>query len=111
MAGDALSQDNPLDLSIRALRVLIAVDEAGTMAKVAERLGASPAAVSQQIDNLEALARTRLLDRSERPIRPTPAGALLLGHAREVLMAVSEAHAQMMEPRLSSLPHLENPDG
>ena len=78
-----MSQDGPLDLSIRALRVLVAVDEAGTMAKPAERLGASPAAVSQQIANREALARTRLLDRSERPIRPTPAGALLLGHASE----------------------------
>ncbi len=99
-------QENPLDLSIRALRVLVAVDEAGTMAKAAERLGASPAAVSQQIANLEAFARTRLLDRSERPIRPTPAGALLLSHARKVLMAVSEAQAQMMELKLSSLPQL-----
>lgn len=53
-----MSQDNPLDFSIRALRVLVAVDEAGTMAKAAERLGASPAAVSQQIANLEALARS-----------------------------------------------------
>ncbi len=95
-----------MDLSIRALRVLVAVDEAGTMAKAAERLGASPAAVSQQIANLEAFARTQLLDRSERPIRPTPAGALLLSHARKVLMAVSEAQAQMMELKLSSLPQL-----
>ncbi|WP_282606107.1 LysR family transcriptional regulator [Pelagibius sp. Alg239-R121] len=101
-----MTQENPLDLSIRALRVLVAVDEAGTMAKAAERLGASPAAVSQQIANLEAFARTTLLDRSERPIRPTPAGALLLSHARKVLMAVSEAQAQMMELNLSSLPQL-----
>ncbi len=76
------------------------------MAKAAQRLGASPAAVSQQIANLEAFARTTLLDRSERPIRPTPAGALMLSHARKVLMAVSEAQAQMMELNLSSLPQL-----
>ena len=76
------------------------------MAKAAQRLGASPAAVSQQIANLEAVARTTLLDRSERPIRPTPAGALMLSHARKVLMAVSEAQAQMMELNLSSLPQL-----
>ena len=96
----------PQELSLRALRVLIAVDEAGSMARAAERLGATPAAVSQQIANLEAFARTRLLDRAERPIRPTPAGALLLSHARRVLMAVAEAQAQMMELNLSSLPQL-----
>lgn len=104
--GLPLAQENPLDLSVRALRVLVAVDEAGSMAKAAERLNASPAAVSQQISNLEAFARTTLLDRSERPIRPTPAGALLLSHARKVLMAISEAQAQMMELNLSSLPQL-----
>lgn len=76
------------------------------MAKAAERLGSSPAAVSQQISNLETFARTTLLDRGERPIRPTPAGALLLRHARKVLMAVAEAQAQMMELNLSSLPQL-----
>ncbi len=101
-----MTQESSLDLSVRALRVLVAVDEAGSMAKAAERLGASPAAVSQQISNLEAFARTTLLDRGERPIRPTPAGALLLSHARKVLMAISEAQAQMMELNLSSLPQL-----
>ncbi|NIA69346.1 LysR family transcriptional regulator [Pelagibius litoralis] len=101
-----VNPDGPLDVSIRALRVLVAVDEAGSMARAAERLGASAAAVSQQIANLESFARTRLLDRSERPIRPTPAGALLLSHARKVLMAVAEAQAQMMELNLSSLPQL-----
>ncbi len=101
-----MAQESPLDLSVRALRVLVAVDEAGSMAKAAERLGASPAAVSQQISNLEAFARTTLLDRSERPIRPTPAGALLLSHARKVLLSISEAQAQMMELNLSSLPQL-----
>ena len=96
----------PPDLSLRALRVLIAVDEAGSMARAAERLGATPAAISQQIATLEAFARTRLLDRSERPIRPTPAGALLLSHARKVLMAVADVQAEMMELNLSSLPQL-----
>ena len=101
-----MDTESPLDLSIRSLRVLVAVDEAGSMAKAAERLGSSPAAVSQQIANLESFARTTLLDRSERPVRPTPAGALLLSHARKVLMAVAEAQAQMMELNLSSLPQL-----
>lgn len=96
----------PQELSLRALRVLIAVDEAGSMTKAAERLGATPAAISQQIANLEAFARTPLLDRSERPIRPTPAGILLLSHARQVVMAVAEAQAKLMELNLSSLPQL-----
>lgn len=102
----AMDPEAPLDVSLKALRVLVAVDETGSMAKAAERLGASAAAVSQQIANLEGFARTRLLDRSERPIRPTPAGALMLSHARKVLMAVAEAQAQMMELNLSSLPQL-----
>ncbi|WP_299392559.1 LysR family transcriptional regulator [Pelagibius sp.] len=101
-----MTQDHPQELSIRALRVLVAVDEGGSMAKAAERLGASPAAISQQITNLEAFAGTMLLDRSERPLRPTPAGALMLSHARKVLMAVADAQAQMMELNLAALPQL-----
>jgi len=53
----------------------------------AEELGYSQSAVSQQIADLERIARTRVFDRfpGPRPVELTEAGRVLLGHARPVL--------------------------
>lgn len=104
-ATENQSQD-PADLSLRALRVFVAVQEAGSMAVAAEQLGASASAVSQQISNLERSVGARLFDRAARPIALTPAGALLCSHAHRILEAVGEARSELMELNLSSLPAL-----
>lgn len=92
--------------SLRSLQVFMAVEEAGSMAAAAERLSASPSAISQQITNLEAEIGTRLFDRAARPIALTPAGLRLRHHAQRILEAVSDARADLMELNLSSLPTL-----
>jgi DNA-binding transcriptional LysR family regulator len=53
----------------------------------AEELGYSQSAVSQQIADLERIARTRVFDRfpGPRPVELTEAGRVLLAHARPVL--------------------------
>lgn len=73
----------PLDL--RALQVLVTVCESGNMTAAAKALGITQSAVSQHIQQLEEFVGTRLLDRTMRPIRPTPAGAVLAERGRRML--------------------------
>ena len=65
-------------LKLHDMRVLIAVVEAGSMHKAAERLRTSQPAISRSISDLEQSIGVRLLDRSPRGIRPTPYGRVLV---------------------------------
>jgi DNA-binding transcriptional LysR family regulator len=67
-------------LKLHDMRVLIAVAEAGSMHKAAERLGTSQPAISRAIADLEHTVGSRLLDRSPRGIEPTPYGRVLIKH-------------------------------
>ena len=81
------------DLSAKHLLALRAVAEEGTFGRAAERLGFTQSAISQQVATLEALVGQSLFDRPAGPSRPqlTPAGELLLEHARAVLDQIEEA--------------------
>ena len=94
------------DFTLRALRMFVAVEEAGSMALAAERLNASPSAISQQITGLEKITGVALFDRKQRPMSLTPAGQLLSRHARRILDAVSDAKAELSEMNLRALPRL-----
>lgn len=86
-----------MDLEIRHLQALVAVAETGTFGKAAEALGYTQSAVSQQIAALEKAAGTPMFDRpgGPRPVRLTPAGAVLLEHAHTVLAALRTAAADI----------------
>lgn len=66
---------------LNALKVFLAVSTCGNMTTAAKRLGLTQSAVSQSIRQLEDNLGTVLLDRSERPLRPTAAGTVLQRHA------------------------------
>ena len=68
-----------------SLRLFVAVMDTGTIAAAAEREHIAPSAVSKRLSDLEYGVRTRLLERSNRGIEPTPAGLELLSLARSVL--------------------------
>jgi DNA-binding transcriptional LysR family regulator len=81
---------NPNGLRGLELRHLVAFDAVArnrSFSAAAEELGYSQSAVSQQIADLERIARTRVFDRfpGPRPVELTEAGRVLLGHARPVL--------------------------
>ena len=80
-------------LELRHLDALRAVVEEGTFARAADVLGFTQSAVSQQIGALERIVGERLFDRpgGPRPVRLTPAGRLLLTHARAILDRVEAA--------------------
>jgi DNA-binding transcriptional LysR family regulator len=72
-----------LDLSF--LRSFVAVAEKGSMTAAAEAVHVTQSALSLQIRKLEEAAGTALLERHARGVRVTPAGEVLLKHARRAL--------------------------
>jgi DNA-binding transcriptional LysR family regulator len=74
-----------LSWNARPLRTLEAVARLGSVSAAAVELGYTQSAASQQLAALEREAGVSLIERGVRPLRPTPAGALVLGHARAVL--------------------------
>src|SRR6266545_4101590 len=74
-------------LELRHLVAFDAVARNRSFSAAAEELGYSQSAVSQQIADLERIARTRVFDRfpGPRPVELTEAGRVLLAHARPVL--------------------------
>jgi DNA-binding transcriptional LysR family regulator len=84
-------------IELRHLMALVAVAENGTFSRAADALGYTQSAVSQQIATLERIVGTPLFDRpgGPRPALLTPAGEVLLGHARAILARVNAAAADL----------------
>ena len=66
----------------------------GSISAAASVLGYTQSAVSQQLAALERAAGTPLVDRAQRPLRPTRAGERLRPHAERVLAAIAGAEAE-----------------
>ncbi|MBD0843633.1 LysR family transcriptional regulator [Streptomyces sp. TRM68416] len=77
------------------LAALVAVAEAGSITRAAERLGYTPPALSQQLAKLEREAGTTLLVRHHRGTRLTGAGELLVARARRVLDELQQARHEL----------------
>jgi DNA-binding transcriptional LysR family regulator len=80
---------------LRRLGMLRELQERGTLAAVAEALGYTPSAVSQQLAVLEREAGTPLLAKAGRGVRLTDAGRLLAAHAGALLAAADAARADL----------------
>lgn len=90
-------------VTLWGIEVFLAVAEEGAISAAAKRLGVSPSAISQQLTGLESALGAVLLDRSARPMRPTPAGAMFRRHAQTILNAEAEARAELALSDLSGL--------
>jgi DNA-binding transcriptional LysR family regulator len=84
----------PQGLELRHLRYLVAVADAGTFTRAAERLFIAQPTLSQQIRQLEQLVGTPLLHRRRDGVQLTAAGAVLLDAARDVLSRVDHGVSQ-----------------
>ena len=67
----------------------------GTMTSVAETLGLTSSAVSQQLATLECEVRVPLLERIGRRVRLTAEGERLVGHAETILEAAEAAEQDL----------------
>src|SRR5262245_30694574 len=83
----------PLD--IRHLRYFVAVAEAGSFSRAANRLGISQPSVSQQMRELEAGLRITLFQRRGKRILLTSAGLVFEEYARIILRQVENLIDQL----------------
>ena len=81
------------------LRAFALVLDLGSISAAAGVLGYTQSAVSQQLAALERELGTALVDRSERPLRATRAGAILRPHVERVLAALGGAEAALEDLR------------
>jgi LysR family cyn operon transcriptional activator len=72
-------------VEVRHLRYFLAVAEAGSFSRAADRLGISQPSISQQIRDLESGLRIPLFQRRGKRILLTPNGVAFRGHARAIL--------------------------
>ncbi|WP_432492689.1 LysR family transcriptional regulator [Kineococcus gypseus] len=84
-------------MDVDALRALLAVLDGGGFGAAAADLGISQPSVSRRVARIEAEAGCELVDRSARPPRPTPAGALVVEHYRAAVDAVDRAARRLRE--------------
>ncbi|MEU6455375.1 LysR substrate-binding domain-containing protein [Streptomyces sp. NPDC047065] len=77
------------------LHLLGLLDTLGTVRAVADTLHLSASTVSQQLAVLETETRCRLIERTGRRVRLTPAGLLLARRGREILDRMAEAEAEL----------------
>jgi DNA-binding transcriptional LysR family regulator len=86
-----------LGVELRHLAALEAVARNGSFGGAARELGYTQSAVSQQIAQLERIVGQRLFHRpgGPRPVEPTEAGLLLLGHADSIVAQLDAARADM----------------
>ncbi|HEV2095274.1 MAG TPA: LysR substrate-binding domain-containing protein [Chthoniobacterales bacterium] len=75
-------------LELRHLRYFLAVAEAGSFSRAADRLGISQPSVSQQMRDLEAGLRVSLFQRRGKRILLTPTGSIFQEHARAILRQI-----------------------
>jgi len=79
-----------------ALECLAAIVEEGGFERAAQRLSITQSAVSQRLRALEAQVGTVLIVRS-RPLKPTPAGQLMLKHAKMMRLLRADLEKDLKE--------------
>lgn len=77
--------------TLRQMQGFMAVARLGSFSRAASELGLSQSALSQSVQQLEFLLSAELLDRRNRTIVATPAGALLMRRLRGILESLDEA--------------------
>lgn len=91
-------------LDIRRLRYFEAIASAGSLSAAARALNVAQPALTHQISELERGVGKAVFKRTSRGIELTRAGAVLLEHARKILMDVT-----MAEVALRDLPNDDEP--
>ncbi|MGH8092523.1 MAG: LysR family transcriptional regulator [Chthoniobacterales bacterium] len=82
-------------IEIRHLRYLVAVVEAGSITRAADRLGLSQPNISSQIRGLEEALQVELLQRKGKRIFLTSVGHTLLRYARSILRQLEDFHREL----------------
>jgi DNA-binding transcriptional LysR family regulator len=84
---------------VHRLRAFALVVDLGSISAAAQVLGYTQSAVSQQLATLEREVGATLVDRSQRPLRVTAAGAVLRPHVERLLATLGGAEAALDDLR------------
>ena len=79
-----------LPCSLRQLQYLVAVAELGGFSRAAARCHVSQPSLSAQVALAEEALGVRVFERDRRGVRVSPAGAVILERARQVLLAAND---------------------
>lgn len=79
-----------MDLELRHLKIIRAIDEAGSLTRAATSLGLAQSALSAQLKRIERALGGALFERGRHGAQPTPLGELVLDRARVLLPAMRE---------------------
>jgi len=82
-------------MEIRQLRYMVALAEARSFTRAAEREHIAQPALSQQIQRLEREVGLALVERTTRRVTITEAGELLVARARRILAELAAAHDEL----------------
>lgn len=88
---------------LRLVRYFIAVAEELHFGRAAQRLRLAQPGLSQQIRSLEQRLGVKLLERSSRQVRLTPAGAVLLGEGRRLIAQAERVADQVRRAGLGQV--------
>lgn len=79
-----------MELELRHLKVIRAIDDAGSLTRAATALGLAQSALSGQLKRIERALGGPLFVRDRGGARPTPLGELVLDRARVLLPAIEQ---------------------
>jgi LysR family transcriptional regulator, benzoate and cis,cis-muconate-responsive activator of ben and cat genes len=88
---------------LRLVRYFVAVAEELHFGRAAQRLRLAQPGLSQQIRSLEQQLGVRLLERTSRQVRLTPAGAVLLGEGRRLIAQAERVADQVRRAGLGQV--------
>lgn len=86
-----MGPDTFKDITIQQLEILIALVEAGSFTRAANKLFLSQPSLTKQIQNLEMAAGTRLVNRGNTGISLTTEGKILYDYAKRILRLREDA--------------------
>lgn len=93
-AGDKLVRSG---LSLRHMRMIVALDDHGRVSAAAQVMNISQPAASRIIAEMEAALEVKLAERLPRGIQLTPYGKALANRARSILLEMREADREISE--------------
>jgi LysR family hydrogen peroxide-inducible transcriptional activator len=96
----------PPPITLRQLQYVVAVADARSFRRAAERCGVSQPSLSAQLAQLEDALGSRLFERERRPVLLTPAGEQIVARARRLLMDTDDlvgAARHLIDPLAGAL--------
>lgn len=83
-------------LRLRQLRLMLALDELGSLRRAAEEIGMTQPAATKMLHEAEDLLGVELFERLARGMRPTPFGETLIYYARMIFAELSGMREEMV---------------